>query len=474
MILKQEACLVAGSWRTGDRWIEVDDPATGKIIGRVPYFGATETAETISAASLAMKDWSAASASDRSKILRRFYELMIAHRDELADILTEEQGKPIAEAKSEIEYAASFLEWFAEEAKRVYGDIIPAPNAANRLLVLKQPVGVVGAITPWNFPSAMVTRKIGPALAAGCGVVLKPATQTPFSALALGVLAIEAGLPPALLSIITGSSSEIGQTLCDSPTVRKLSFTGSTEVGARLYAQSAPTIKKLSLELGGNAPLIVFDDADLDRAIAGTIQSKFRNAGQTCVCTNRIYAQSAIYDSFVAALARQVAQLKVGPGNDPQSDIGPLIDTKAVAKVQEHITDALDKGATLATTASVAGEERYFPPTVLRDATDAMAIAREETFGPVAAIFRFDTEAEVIERANATEYGLAAYIFTTDNSRSWRVSEALETGIVGVNTGLISTAVAPFGGVKLSGLGREGSKYGIEDYLETKYVCVGL
>ena len=473
--LKREACLIDGQWVTGDRWIDVDDPATGRIIGRVPSLGASETERAIAAAERAMKGWAARTAKDRATVLRRYFDLMIKHQDALAAILTEEQGKPLAEAKGEIAYAASFIEWFAEEAKRVYGDVIPGHAADKRIIVLKQPIGVVAAITPWNFPAAMITRKIGPALAAGCGVVVKPASQTPFTALALGVLAQEAGLPDGLLNIVTGSSTEIGGVLTASPVVRKLSFTGSTEVGAKLYAQSAPTIKKLSLELGGNAPFIVFDDADLDAAVAGAIQSKFRNAGQTCVCANRIYVQDAVHDVFVEKLARATEALKIGPGDQKGVEIGPVIDDKAVAKVEAHIADAVSKGATVVT----GGERsplggRFFTPTVLSGVTADMIVTDEETFGPLAPVIRFTDEADAIAQANDTPFGLAAYFYARDLGRIFRVGEAIEAGIVGVNTGIISTEVAPFGGVKASGLGREGSKYGIEDYLEIKYLCLSL
>ncbi len=473
--LKREACLIAGQWITGDRWIDVDNPATGKTIGRVPSLGADETEQAIAAAEKAMKPWAARTAKDRAIVLRRYFDLIMAHQDELAAILTEEQGKPLAEAKGEIAYAASFIEWFAEEAKRVYGDVIPGHQRDKRIIVIKQPIGVVAAITPWNFPAAMITRKIGPALAAGCGVVVKPASQTPFTALALGVLAQEAGLPDGLLNIVTGSSTEIGGVLTASETVRKLSFTGSTEVGAKLYAQSAPTIKKLSLELGGNAPFIVFDDADLDAAVAGAIQSKFRNAGQTCVCANRIYVQDGIHDAFVDKLTKATAALKVGPGDTAGTEIGPVIDETAIAKVEAHIADAVSKGAKVVTGGhphALGG--RFFEPTVVTGVTRAMIVTEEETFGPLAPVIRFTDEADAIAQANDTPFGLAAYFYARDIGRIWRVGEAIEAGIVGVNTGIISTEVAPFGGVKASGLGREGSKYGIEDYLEIKYLCLSL
>ncbi len=473
--LKKEACLIGGAWVTGEHWVDVDNPATAAVIGRVPRFGVVETERAIAAAQQAMGPWAARTAKDRAAVLRRYFDLIIARQEDLAAILSEEQGKPLAEARGEIVYAAGFIEWFAEEAKRVYGDVIPSHAPDKRIVVLKQPIGVVAAITPWNFPAAMITRKAGPALAAGCGVVLKPATQTPFTALALGLLAIEAGLPAGLLNIVTGSATEIGAALTASEIVRKISFTGSTEVGAKLYAQSAPTIKKLSLELGGNAPFIVFDDADLDAAVAGAMQSKFRNAGQTCVCANRIYAQAGIHDAFVAKLTAATAALKIGAGNEPGTEIGPLIDDKAVAKVQEHIADALAKGAKLQTGgAAHARGGRFFTPTVLTDVSADMLVSREETFGPLAPVFRFTDESEVIAQANATPFGLAAYFYARDIGRVWRVAEQIEAGIVGVNTGLISTELAPFGGIKSSGLGREGSKYGIEDYLEIKYLCLGL
>jgi succinate-semialdehyde dehydrogenase/glutarate-semialdehyde dehydrogenase len=474
-ILKREACLIGGQWVTGEHWIDVDNPATGRVIGRVPRFGRKETERAIAAADEAMGPWAAKTARERAGILRRYFDLIMAHQEELASILTEEQGKPLAEARGEVAYAASFIEWFAEEAKRVYGDVIPSHAPDKRIVVLKQPIGVVAAITPWNFPAAMITRKIGPALAAGCSVVVKPATQTPFTALALGALAQEAGLPAGLLNIVTGSSTEIGAALTESPVIRKLSFTGSTEVGAKLFAQCAPTIKKLSLELGGNAPFIVFDDADLDAAVAGAIQSKFRNAGQTCVCANRIYAQAGIHDAFLARLAAAAEALKIGPGSEAGTEIGPLIDEKAVEKIREHIADAVAKGAHV-----IAGGEadarggRFFQPTVLSGVTKDMVVASEETFGPLAPVFRFRDEDDVIAQANATDFGLAAYFYARDIGRVWRIAERIEAGIIGVNTGLISTEVAPFGGVKSSGLGREGSKYGIEDYLEIKYLCLGL
>ncbi len=473
--LKQEACLIAGEWVTNDDWIDVDDPATGKIIGRVPKMGAKETERAVAAAEAAMGPWAARTAKDRADVLRRFFDLMMAHQDDLAALLTAEQGKPLAEARGEIAYAASFIEWFAEEAKRVYGDVIPGHQQDKRIVVLKQPIGVVAAITPWNFPAAMITRKIGPALAAGCGVVVKPASQTPFTALALGVLAQEAGLPDGLLNIVTGGSSDIGGVLTASPVVRKLSFTGSTEVGAKLYAQSAPTIKKLSLELGGNAPFIVFDDADLDAAVAGAIQSKFRNAGQTCVCANRIYVQDGVHDAFVEKLARATAALKVGPGTAEGVQVGPLIDEKALTKVEAHIEDAVSKGAKVVTGGhrhALGG--RFFDPTLVTGVTREMMVTEEETFGPLAPIIRFTDDADAVAQANDTPFGLSAYFYARDIGRIWKVAEGIEAGIIGVNTGIISTEVAPFGGVKASGLGREGSKYGIEDYLEIKYICLSI
>jgi succinate-semialdehyde dehydrogenase/glutarate-semialdehyde dehydrogenase len=473
--LKREACLIGGEWVGGERWIEVDDPATGTVIGRVPRLGSAETLRAIDAAEQAMGPWSRLTGKERSRILRRYHDLIMARQEELAALLTQEQGKPLAEARGEIAYAASFIEWFAEEAKRVYGDVIPSHAPDKRIVVLKQAIGVVAAITPWNFPAAMITRKIGPALAAGCGVVIKPASQTPFTALALAALAEEAGFPAGLLNVVTGNAAEIGAALTASDKVRKISFTGSTDIGARLYEQSAPTIKKLSLELGGNAPFMVFDDADLDAAVAGAIQSKFRNAGQTCVCANRIYAQDGIHDAFVEKLAAATAKLKVGAGTEAGTDIGPLIDDKALAKVREHIGDATAKGARVLTGgAAHARGGRFFTPTVLAGATADMLVAREETFGPLAPVFRFRDEDDAIAQANATPFGLASYFYARDIGRIWRVAERIEAGIVGVNTGLISTEIAPFGGVKASGLGREGSKYGIDDYLEIKYLCLGL
>jgi succinate-semialdehyde dehydrogenase/glutarate-semialdehyde dehydrogenase len=467
---------INGKWvaaRSGDT-IDVDNPATGDIIGTVPRAGAAETREAIDAAAAALPSWRAKTAKERSVVIRRWFELMIQHQEDLARLMTTEQGKPIVESRGEVVYAASFLEWFAEEAKRVYGDTIPGHQPDKRIIVLKQPVGVVACITPWNFPLAMITRKAGPALACGCTVVLKPASQTPFSALALAELAERAGVPPGVLNIVTGSASAIGGELTSNPTVRKLSFTGSTEVGRTLMEQCASTIKKISLELGGNAPFIVFDDADLDEAVSGAMASKYRNTGQTCVTVNRIYVQDGVYDAFAAKLAERVKTLNPANGLEPTATQGPLIDDKAVAKVEEHIADALAKGAAIATGGrrhALGG--RFFEPTVLTGVTPEMAISREETFGPVAPLFRFATEQEAIALANDTEFGLAAYFYGRDIGRIWRVAEALESGMIGINTGIISTEVAPFGGIKQSGLGREGSKYGMDEFVEIKYLCIG-
>jgi succinate-semialdehyde dehydrogenase/glutarate-semialdehyde dehydrogenase len=474
--LFRQAALVGGEWIEADpsNAIKVDNPATGEIIGLVPNLGAAETRKAIVAAEIAQKEWAARTAKERSGILRRWFELMMENQDDLGRILTAEQGKPLAEAKGEIAYGASFVEWFAEEARRVYGDIIPGHQKDKRILVMKQPIGVVAAITPWNFPNAMITRKAGPAFAAGCAMVLKPASQTPFSAIAIAILAERAGLPKGLFSVLTGSARAIGAEMTASPVVRKLTFTGSTEVGAELYKQSAPTIKKLGLELGGNAPFIVFDDADLDAAVEGALIAKFRNNGQTCVCANRLYVQDGVYDAFAEKLSKAVGSLKTGNGFDEGINLGPLIDEAALAKVEEHVADALSKGGRV-----VAGGQRhrlggrFYEATVLADVTPTMAVAKEETFGPVAPLFRFKDEADVIAQANDTEFGLASYFYAKDLARVFRVAEALEYGMVGVNTGLISTAEAPFGGVKLSGLGREGSRYGIEEFTEIKYVCLG-
>ena len=474
-LLRQQS-YIGGEWQNADSGATCDvrNPATGDKIGTVPKMGTAETRRAIEAAKAAMPAWARKTAKERAVILRKWYELMLANTDDLATLMTAEQGKPLAESKGEIAYAASFIEWFGEEGKRVYGDIIPGHQPDKRILVLRQPVGVVAGITPWNFPSAMITRKVAPALAAGCTFVCKPAMQTPYSAFALAELGARAGIPPGVLNILTGSSTEIGGEMTSNPIVRKVTFTGSTEVGKKLMVQSAGTLKKLSLELGGNAPFIVFDDADLDAAVQGALMSKYRNTGQTCVCANRLLVQSGVYEAFTRKLVEAVSQLRVGDGLKGVTDQGPLIDDKALAKVEEHVADALSKGAKVA----FGGKRHalggtFFQPTVLTDVTTTMAVAREETFGPVAPLFRFDAEADAVRMANDTEFGLAAYLYTRDLARSWRVSEALEYGIVGLNTGIISTEVAPFGGVKESGFGREGSKYGILDYTELKYVCVG-
>ncbi|MBB3007803.1 MULTISPECIES: NADP-dependent succinate-semialdehyde dehydrogenase [Cupriavidus] len=471
--LLRQQCLIDGRWIDGERRIDVTNPATGERVGQVPQLGAEETRQAIEAANRALPAWRARTAKERSALLRKWFELIMANQEDLARIMTAEQGKPIAEARGEIAYAASFIEWFAEEGKRVYGDTIPAPVSNQRIVVTKEPVGVCAAITPWNFPAAMITRKAGPALAVGCTMVVKPASQTPLTALALVALAERAGIPAGVLSVVTGSASAIGGEMSSNALVRKLTFTGSTEVGRVLMAQTAATIKKVSMELGGNAPFIVFDDADLDAAVEGAIVSKYRNAGQTCVCANRIYVQSGVYEAFAQKLVAAVAALKVGNGMDDGVRIGPLIDDKAVAKVEEHIADALGKGARL-----LQGGQRhalghsFFQPTVLADVAPGMLVAREETFGPLAPLFRFDTEDDVVAMANDTEFGLASYFYARDLGRVWRVSERLEYGMVGVNTGLISNEVAPFGGVKQSGVGREGSHYGIDDYLVIKYTCM--
>ncbi|HEX4152914.1 MAG TPA: NADP-dependent succinate-semialdehyde dehydrogenase [Steroidobacteraceae bacterium] len=474
-LLRQE-CLIGGRWVPADSGgsIAVENPATGEKLGFIPNMGSAETKRAIAAASEALPAWAARTAKDRSALLRRWFELIMQNEADLATIMTAEQGKPLAESKGEIVYAASFIEWFAEEGKRLYGDVIPGHQADKRILVLRQPVGVVAAITPWNFPSAMITRKAGPALAAGCTMVLKPATQTPLSALALAELALRAGIPGGVFSVITGSASAIGGEMTSNPAVRKLTFTGSTEIGKKLMAQCAGTVKKLSLELGGNAPFIVFDDADLDAAVQGAIASKYRNTGQTCVCANRLLVQEGVYDEFARKLSAAVAKLRVGNGLEGATEQGPLIDAKALAKVEEHVADALAKGAQVALGGKRHALGRtFYEPTILTGVTSEMMMAREETFGPVAPLFKFKTEAEAIRMANDTEFGLAAYLYTRDLARSWRVSEAIEYGIVGLNTGIISTEVAPFGGIKESGTGREGSKYGILDYTEIKYVCVG-
>ena len=474
--LLRAQCFIDGRWCDADdgATIAVVNPATGETLGSVPKMGAAETRRAIDAANAAWPAWRKKSAKERATILRRWNDLMLEHADDLALIMTAEQGKPLAEAKGEITYAASFLEWFAEEGKRIEGDTMPSPWPDRRVLVTKEPIGVCAAITPWNFPAAMITRKAGPALAAGCPMVVKPAELTPFSALALALLAERAGVPKGVFSVLTGDSKAIGGEMTSNPVVRKLTFTGSTQVGRILMEQCAPTIKKLSLELGGNAPFIVFDDADLNAAVEGAIASKYRNAGQTCVCANRIYVQDGVYDAFADKLVAAVARLQVGNGQEAGVTQGPLIEEKAVRKVEEHIADALSKGARL-----LAGGERhalghsFFQPTVLADVTSAMQVATEETFGPLAPLFRFKDEDEVIAMANSTEFGLAAYFYARDIGRVWRVADALESGMVGVNTGLISTEIAPFGGVKQSGLGREGSRYGIEDYLVVKYICMG-
>jgi succinate-semialdehyde dehydrogenase / glutarate-semialdehyde dehydrogenase len=474
--LFRQACYVDGAWiESGAQGaIDVDNPATGEVIGNVPRLGRAETRQAIDAAARAFPAWRSKTGKERAQVMRRWFDLMIANQDDLARLMTTEQGKPLTESRGEVAYAASFLEWFGEEAKRVYGDTIPPHQPDKRIVVIKEPVGVVACITPWNFPLAMITRKAGPAIAAGCTVVLKPASQTPFSALALAELAERAGVPKGVLNVITGSASEIGAELTSNPIVRKLSFTGSTETGKILMAQCASTVKKLSLELGGNAPFIVFDDADLDAAVEGAILSKYRNTGQTCVCANRLLVQDAVYDAFAEKLSVAVKKLKPAPGLEAGATQGPLIDDRAVEKVESHIRDATSKGAKVV----VGGHRhplggRFFEPTVLTNVTPAMIIAREETFGPVAPLFRFRTDADAIALANDTEFGLAAYFYGRDIGRIWRIAEALEYGIVGINTGLISTEVAPFGGVKESGLGREGSKYGMEEFLEIKYLCMG-
>jgi succinate-semialdehyde dehydrogenase/glutarate-semialdehyde dehydrogenase len=474
--LFREQCYVDGEWldASSKKIIDVKNPATGTTLGRVPDMGAAEARRAIEAAERAWPAWRAKTAKERAAALRKWFELMMANQEDLAQILTAEQGKPLAEARGEIAYGASFIEWFAEEAKRAYGDTIPSPWADKRIVVLKQPVGVCALITPWNFPNAMITRKAGPALAAGCTVVIKPAGKTPYSALAMAELAERAGIPKGVLNVVTGDSRSIGAELCANPAVRKLSFTGSTETGRVLMKQCADTIKKLSLELGGNAPFIVFDDADLDAAVEGALASKYRNAGQTCVCANRIYVQDRVYDAFAARLVEKVKAFKVGAGTEPGVVIGPLIDAQGLKKVEQHVADALAKGAKIKTGGKP--HERgglFFQPTVLTDVTPDMIVSREETFGPVAPLIRFKTEADAIRLANDTEFGLAGYFYSRDIGRIFRVAEQMEVGIVGANAGIISTEVAPFGGVKQSGLGREGSKYGLEEFLEVKYVLIG-
>lgn len=474
--LLRNGCFINGAWQQAGttETMAVHNPATGAFIGTVPNAGSEETRDAIAAAEAAGPDWRRRTAKERSTILRRWFDLILDNQEDLAVLMTSEQGKPLTESRGEIAFAASYIEWFAEEAKRIYGDTIPGHQTDKRLVVIKQPVGVCAAITPWNFPSAMITRKAGPALAAGCTMVLKPASATPLSALALAELAARAGVPQGVFNVVTGSASGIGGEMTSNPTVRKLSFTGSTEIGERLLAQCAPSIKKTSMELGGNAPFIVFDDADLDAAVEGAIISKFRNSGQTCVCANRILVQDGVYDEFAARLTQRVAELEVGDGLQPDISMGPLIDEQAVSKVEEHIADAVSKGARI-----IAGGNRhalggsFFEPTILADADFSMRIADEETFGPVAPLFRFETEEQAIRLANATEFGLASYFYSDNHKRVWRVSEALESGMVGVNSGLVATEVAPFGGIKKSGFGREGSMYGIDDYLEIKYLCMG-
>jgi succinate-semialdehyde dehydrogenase/glutarate-semialdehyde dehydrogenase len=474
--LFREQCYVAGQWIDADSGARfpVTNPADGSVLGTVPEMGPAEVRRAVASAAAAFPDWRGRSAKERSAVLRRWFDLCVENRDDLATILTIEQGKPLAESRAEIAHGSAFIEWFSEEARRVYGDVIPANSNDRRIVVVKQPVGVVAAITPWNFPNAMITRKAAAALACGCTVVIKPAESTPYSALALAELAERAGVPPGALNIVTGVPEVIGAELTSNPTVRKLSFTGSTEVGRILLRQCAETVKKVSMELGGNAPFIVFDDADLGKAVAGVVASKFRNAGQTCSCANRIFVQDAIYDRFAAAMRDAVDALIVGNGLDPGVTIGPLIDRTAVEKVVRHIADAVAQGAKIYRGGkSHALGGTFFEPTILTDARPGMKVMAEETFGPVAPLVRFSSEQEVIAAANDTEYGLASYFYTRDLSRAWRVAEALEYGMVGINEGIISTEVAPFGGIKQSGIGREGSKYGVDDYLEIKYVCMG-
>jgi succinate-semialdehyde dehydrogenase/glutarate-semialdehyde dehydrogenase len=476
MSLFRQQCYIDGAWVDADdkATLAVHNPANGELIGTVPKMGAVETRRAIEAANAAWPAWRAKTGKERAAILRKWFDLMMANQEDLAVMMTVEQGKPLTESRGEIAYGASFIEWFAEEAKRVYGETIPAPAGDRRIVVIKQPVGVCAAVTPWNFPNAMITRKAGPALAAGCTMVIKPASATPFSALALCELAERAGIPKGVLSVVTGASGPIGKELTTNPIVRKFTFTGSTEVGKQLMSQCASTVKKVSLELGGNAPFIVFDDADLDSAVEGAMASKYRNTGQTCVCANRLLVQDGVYDAFAKKLADKVSAMKVGYGLEEGVVQGPLIDMKAVEKVEEHISDALAKGARVVT-----GGKRhekggqFFQPTVLADVTPAMKITHEETFGPVAPLYRFKTEQELLELANDTEYGLAAYFYSRDIGRVWRVAEGIESGIVGINVGIISTEVAPFGGYKESGIGREGSHYGMDEFLEVKYLCMG-
>lgn len=474
--LKQQ-CYIDGTWCDADSGstIDVTDPGTGETLGTIPKMGTDETRRAIEAAEAALPVWRAKTAGERSRMMRKVFDLMIEHQDALGELLSREQGKPFQEGKAEIVYGAGFIEWFAEEGKRAYGDVIPSHAADKRIVVLMQGIGVVGAITPWNFPNAMVTRKLGPALAAGCTIVIKPATATPYSALAMAALCEMAGIPAGVVNVVTGSAGQIGSELTGNPIVQKITFTGSTEIGRQLMREAAETVKKCSMELGGNAPFLVFDDADIDAAIEGAMISKFRNGGQTCVCTNRFYVQDGVYDEFASKLADRVSKLKVGYSMDEGNDIGAMIDEKAVQKVEEHLRDAKAGGAKV-----LAGGARsdlggtFFCPTVVSDVTPDMKIANEETFGPLAGILRFKDEAEALRMANSTEFGLASYFYARDISRVWRVAEALEVGMVGINTGLISTEVAPFGGVKQSGLGREGSKYGLEDFMETKYLCMGI
>jgi succinate-semialdehyde dehydrogenase / glutarate-semialdehyde dehydrogenase len=474
--LKQQ-CYIDGKWCDADSGatLTVTDPGSNAKLGTVPKMGTEETRRAILAADKALPGWRAKTAGERSKLMRRLFDLMMEHQDALGELLSREQGKPFAEAKGEIAYGAGFIEWFAEEGKRAYGDVIPSHAADKRIVVIRQGLGVVGAITPWNFPNAMVTRKLAPALAAGCTMVIKPASATPYSALAIAMLCEMAGIPAGVVNVVTGGAGQIGAELTANPIVHKITFTGSTEIGRQLLRESAETIKKCSMELGGNAPFLVFDDADIDAAVEGALISKFRNNGQTCVCTNRFYVQDAVYDEFVEKLAARVKAMKVGYGMDPGVDAGPLIDEAAVEKVEEHLKDALAGGAKL-----LAGGHRsplggtFFEPTVIADVKADMKLAREETFGPLAGVIRFTEEDEAVRLANDSEFGLASYFYARDLSRVWRVAEALEAGMVGINTGLISTEVAPFGGVKQSGLGREGSKYGLEDYMEVKYLCMGI
>lgn len=474
-LFRQQA-YIDGQWLDADsgETLEVTNPATGEVLGTIPNMGGAETHRAIEAAEKAQKLWRSKSAKERAVIMRNWFELVIKHQDDLALLMTLEQGKPLAEAKGEIAYGASYLEWYAEEGKRAYGDVIPGPAGDRRVIVTKEPVGVCAAITPWNFPSAMITRKVGAALGAGCSIVVKPAAETPYSAFALCVLAEEAGVPTGLISVVTGSATEIGKEMTSNPIVRKLSFTGSTEVGRILMSQCSDQIKKISLELGGNAPFIVFNDADLDAAVEGAMMSKYRNAGQTCVCANRIYVQDEIYDAFAEKFVAAVNQIKVGDGTVEGVNQGPLIDEAAVNKVQDHIADALSKGAKVATggkSHSLGG--LFFEPTVVTEVTSEMKVAREETFGPLAPLFRFKTEEEVVQMANNTEYGLAAYFYSRDIGRVWRVAEALEYGMVAINNGILSNEAAPFGGVKQSGIGREGAKYGLDDYMVIKYMLMG-